>query len=350
MVDNKELESGLKAMAEDFLLPGGGHKKLSQLVAGHMHWFDAAERRGMGWRDMIRALTAAGVNARGGKPVKKLATLRRWLADDHRVRQVYRYHGAMPGRFSSIGAQMQNLKKPAGLDIDTALKAVNTGKLDAVRTQFQRPLEVIGSLTRAMIVPAPGHRLFIADLSGIESRGLAWITGEKSKLDAWRKFDETGDPTDEPYMKLAKDFGITGDEARGKGKTCDLAFQYQGSIGAWRRLAGADDDTPDDRVLNYQRAWRSRHPNIIKFWASRSGPPCWRSRTPVCASRSPRSRSCGGARSSMWNCRPAGRSNTPIQNVIRRKTALARSRSRTPQAVTSSIFTSSKVAARRSAA
>ena len=62
MVDNKELESGLKAIGEDFHLPGGGHKQLSQLVAGHMHWFDAAERRGMGWRDMIRALTAAGVN------------------------------------------------------------------------------------------------------------------------------------------------------------------------------------------------------------------------------------------------------------------------------------------------
>jgi hypothetical protein len=69
MIDNKELESGLKAMAEDFHLPGGGHKKLSQLVAGHMHWFDAAERRGMGWRDMIRALTAAGVSGRGGKPL-----------------------------------------------------------------------------------------------------------------------------------------------------------------------------------------------------------------------------------------------------------------------------------------
>ena len=31
MVDNKELESGLKAMAEDFHLPGREHKKLSQL-------------------------------------------------------------------------------------------------------------------------------------------------------------------------------------------------------------------------------------------------------------------------------------------------------------------------------
>ena len=34
-----------------------------------MHWFDAAERRGMGWRDMIKALTAAGMNGRGGKPL-----------------------------------------------------------------------------------------------------------------------------------------------------------------------------------------------------------------------------------------------------------------------------------------
>jgi hypothetical protein len=69
MASNKELEGGLKAMVEDFHLPGGGRKKLSQLVAGHLAWFDAAEQRGMGWRDMIGVLTAAGVTRRGGKPL-----------------------------------------------------------------------------------------------------------------------------------------------------------------------------------------------------------------------------------------------------------------------------------------
>jgi hypothetical protein len=69
MANNKELEAGLRAMTEDFHLPGGGRKRLSQLVAGHLHWFEAAERRGMGWRDMIRALTAAGVTGKGGKPL-----------------------------------------------------------------------------------------------------------------------------------------------------------------------------------------------------------------------------------------------------------------------------------------
>lgn len=69
MASNKELEAGLKAMVEDYHLPGGARKKLSQLVAGHLAWFDAAERRGMGWRDMIGVLTTAGVTRRSGKPL-----------------------------------------------------------------------------------------------------------------------------------------------------------------------------------------------------------------------------------------------------------------------------------------
>jgi hypothetical protein len=55
---------------------------------------------------------------------------------------------------------------------------------------------------------------------------------------------------------------------RGIGKTADLAFQYQGGIGAWRRLAPSDDQTPDEKVYGYRRAWVRRHPNIEKFWAT----------------------------------------------------------------------------------
>ena len=69
MTSNKELEARLNAMADDFHLPGGGRKKLSKLVAEHYAWFEAAARRGMSWPDMIRALTAAGVTGRDGKPL-----------------------------------------------------------------------------------------------------------------------------------------------------------------------------------------------------------------------------------------------------------------------------------------
>ncbi len=69
MVSNKDLEAGLKAMADDFHLPGGGRKKLSRLVVGYLWWFDAAEQRGMSWQDMIRAMAAAGVSGRGANPI-----------------------------------------------------------------------------------------------------------------------------------------------------------------------------------------------------------------------------------------------------------------------------------------
>jgi hypothetical protein len=201
--------------------------------------------------------------------VNKLTTLRRWVGDDHRIRQVYRYHGAMPGRFTSLGAQMQNLKKPTIESIATAIDAVSTGSLPCMQERYERPLAIVGDITRAMVTAAPGHRLFIADLSGIESRGLAWLTNETSKLDQWRKFDRTGNPEDEPYFITGHEtFGLAKEKARKPGKTGDLAYGYQGSLGAWRRLAPVDDTTPDATVYENRRKWALRHPNIARFWTA----------------------------------------------------------------------------------
>src|SRR5262249_28541161 len=96
--------------------------------------------------------------------VNKLGTLRRWLGPDHRIRQAYRYHGAMPGRFTSIGVQLQNLKKPTVADVGAAITAVRSGSLAHMQARYERPLSIVGDITRGLIAPAPGHRLFIADL------------------------------------------------------------------------------------------------------------------------------------------------------------------------------------------
>lgn len=70
MVDAKNnIKARLGRIAEDFLLPGGRFKKIARLVASHFDWFEAAESRGMTWRDMVNALFAAGVIGRDGKPL-----------------------------------------------------------------------------------------------------------------------------------------------------------------------------------------------------------------------------------------------------------------------------------------
>jgi DNA polymerase len=211
----------------------------------------------------VLELRADGAHA----SVNKFTTLRRWLSSDDRIRYAYRYWGASPGRWSSVGCQLQNLRKPSVSDVPAAIAAVQTGSLAEMRARYERPLDTVGDITRALVTAAPGRRPFIADLSGIESRGLAWITNETTKLDQWREFDRTGKAEDEPYFQIGtRDFELEGSIARKTGKAGDLAFQYQDGIPAWRRLAPAGDSTADATVLARQKKWRQRHPAIEKFW------------------------------------------------------------------------------------
>jgi DNA polymerase len=108
-----------------------------------------------------------------------------------------------------------------------------------------------------MICPAPEKRLLIGDFSGIESRVLAWVSGQQSKLEHWAKFDRTGDPKDEPYYLLGRSCGQPEESARKIGKTADLAFGYMGGPGAWDRLAPEDDSSSEADKRRYQQTWRS---------------------------------------------------------------------------------------------
>jgi hypothetical protein len=109
-----------------------------------------------------------------------------------------------------------------------------------------------------------------ADFSAIESRVLAWLADDKKKLATYRAFDETGDPELEPYCVTASK--ILGhvvtpadEEGRTIGKTADLALGFGGSVGAWRKLA-PNDTRSDEEIKANVAAWRSTHPQIVRFW------------------------------------------------------------------------------------
>jgi DNA polymerase len=200
---------------------------------------------------------------------RKVDALLNRVDRDGRVRFSLTYHNASTGRWAGKGVQPQNLKRPALEDVDAAIDAVSTGDYAHVRGLYARPLAVIGDLARSMICAAPGHVLIGADFSSIESRILAYIAGEKWKLDAYRRFDATQDPRDEPYVvTAAKIFGkspaeITPEERR-VGKTCDLAFGYQGGVRAFRNFE--PERFSDEEVEAFKKSWRDAHPNIKRFW------------------------------------------------------------------------------------
>jgi DNA polymerase len=102
----------------------------------------------------------------GGAAALKFTTLRRWVDEqgEPRIRYAYRYHGGSAGRFTSLGCQLHNLRKPEIDDIPGAISAISTGNLSEIRRRgFARPLETIGHITRAAIRAKPGAQLFIAD-------------------------------------------------------------------------------------------------------------------------------------------------------------------------------------------
>src|SRR6516165_5288219 len=169
----------------------------------------------------------------------------------------------------------QNLKRN-DLNIPlSAVDAVLTGDREAL-AKYGPPLEVIASISKAVLDAAPGHRLMKCDLSSIESRVLAAFAGETWKLAAYREFDRTSDKQLKPYCVVARKMlqkndplsEITAAE-RQIGKGGDLAGGFGGSVGAWRRLV-PKDDRPDSEIKADIHAWRQAHPKTTQFWRTLS--------------------------------------------------------------------------------
>jgi AAA domain-containing protein len=204
-----------------------------------------------------------------GAAALKFKALQRWTdgEDEPRIRYAYRYHGASSGRFTSVGVQLHNLRKPEIEDTASAIAAVATGSFDEMRRRgFPRPLETIGHVTRASVRAAPGTRLFIADLSSIEARGGALVVKRTAELQQWREFDRSGRPETEPYYITGiKTFNQPPEKARKVGKVGRLAFQYQGGVGAYRRITG-DQESSDELVEQRRDRWRADHPEFVQFW------------------------------------------------------------------------------------
>jgi DNA polymerase len=202
---------------------------------------------------------------------KKIDALLARCDSDGRIRGSLRYHGASTGRWAGNGVQPQNLKHPEIEDIDAAIAAIATSDLEHVRKLYPKPLSAIGDISRSLVDAAPGHDLIGGDFSSIESRVLAWVAGENWKLDSYRRYDATQDPRDEPYCITAckifrvPDGSFTSESPERKvGKTCDLAFGYQGGLNAWRKFEA--DRFTDDEVEQFKAEWRSAHPRIKQFW------------------------------------------------------------------------------------
>lgn len=267
-----------------------------------------------------RALEVRGLM--GSASVKKLYSIRLRANSDHRLCDLFVYHGARTGRPTGEGPQPTNLpqgdlpvvkcsacggwQKPGRMRcfhcgasgtlpskagewnpdaVEQAVRLLRTRSLELIEECFGHAMKMLAGCLRAAFVARPGHRLVSSDFNSIEAVGLAMLAGEQWRIDLFRTHGKiyemsaakiSGVPFDE-MMKL-RGYDMTQpnwweQDVKGPhhplrktlGKVGELAGGYQGWTGAWKAF-GAADFMSEEEMKDAILAWRKASPAIVHFW------------------------------------------------------------------------------------
>lgn len=127
-----------------------------------------------------------------------------------------------------------------------------------------------GSELRKSLIAPPGHLVYVADLSNIEARMLAWIAREDGLLDSFRN----GDDVYSNFASVIYDYPVNKHDhptERFVGKTAVLGLGYGmggDKFGATLRsgAAGPVIDIDDRKAKDIVDTYRGTYSGISQFW------------------------------------------------------------------------------------
>jgi DNA polymerase len=243
----------------------------------------------------------------------KYAALLPAIQDDGRFRGGLQFAGASrTRRWAGRLFQPQNLPSrglPDAEVIESYIDCLKSVGAD-VELYFDNIMLLGAAALRGLVIAPEGCKMEVADLSNIEGRMLAWVSGEDWKLQAFREYDAGVGPdlykvtasiiTGIPAMEVPKSL------RNSIGKVADLASGYMGGVPGYQNFARAYNvkladywDALQQNVsaelvqkakANFTRwgreqsesleiselewvssetcklAWRARHPATVRFW------------------------------------------------------------------------------------
>ena len=217
----------------------------------------------------------------GRSSTAKFAAMVARAGSDGRLRQTKQYHGAATGRWAGRGVQTDNLNRdtPPANTVERVLALVRDGRADVIDAIYGPPMSMLSQCLRSFFIAKPGHVLIAGDFANVEGRGVAWLSGENWKLQAFRAADAgTGPGLYE--LAYAKSFGVDAATVKNPsverqiGKVQELLLGFGGSVGAIRRGGGRlVADKSDDELASWVEGWRNAHPAVagVRTYNSRTG-------------------------------------------------------------------------------
>lgn len=233
--------------------------------------------------------------------ITKYKSMLKYMSDkDDRIRGIHQFGGAVRTmRWAGRGVQPQNMKRNdvlEGESLEMARELVRAENLDAIRVLFGDVSMVLSELTRTAFISGLNKMLVMADYSAIEARVLAWLAGEKWRMEVFATHGKIYEASAAAMFDIDIDKIVEGNPEyyyRKTGKVAELALGYQGwyralvNMGAVKR--GLCDDAIKAAKVEYDllggnlgemieeaikgvlvpivKKWRAANARIVRFWA-----------------------------------------------------------------------------------
>lgn len=203
----------------------------------------------------------------GKTSTTKYAAMQSAVCADRRVRGLLQYYGAgRTGRWAGRLVQVQNLPQNHLDQIGTVRELVKQRDLETLELAFDSVPDVLSQLIRTAFVAKEGHIFHVADYSAIEARVIAYLAGEKWRMDVFRNGGDIYCSSASAMFKVpVVKHGVNG-HLRQKGKIAELACGYGGGVGALKAFGADKMGLTEEEMQDIVTQWRAASPAIPRFW------------------------------------------------------------------------------------
>ena len=203
----------------------------------------------------------------GKTSTKKYEAMVNAAGADHRVRGITQYYGAArTGRWAGRLVQLQNLPQNHLDRIGEVREIVRAKDLELLELLYDSVPDVLSQLIRTALVAKEGHTFLVSDYAAIEARVIAYLAGEKWRMDV---FAQGGDIYCSSASQMFKvpvvKHGVNG-HLRQKGKVAELACGYGGGVSALKAFGADKMGLTEAEMQDIVTQWRAASPTIPKLW------------------------------------------------------------------------------------
>lgn len=206
--------------------------------------------------------------------IKKYDAMLRVINEDGTVKGIAQYYGAArTGRWAGRLIQPQNLPRQSE-DIfgkklhllDNARNLVINKDYDSINMGWPSVSDVLSQLIRTAIISRPGKSFAVSDFSAIEARVIAWLAGEKWRLDVFSTHGKIYEASAAMMFNVPIESVTKGSDIRFKGKCAELSLGFGGGPNALIRMGALEMGMTEEELPKIVRLWRNVNRKISGYW------------------------------------------------------------------------------------